>query len=239
MTTTPDPILVSLPGSSTFQVTVPTTAAYAVNFSQTFDASAPITTVQPGSTATFGAPGLFFASSPGGTSTFTYISYSSKLFVQTAAGTALTAVTAETQMAGFTIPANVLQLGNTLTIRWQGIQTAVNSTDTLAINVRIGAVTLTGTLLVTGAAVNGANGQIFEGEVRLYVRAAPSAASAVVADGWYMNLAAINAGTWRSTFLASTNLATNAPLVVEVTGTLSTNNAGNSARIDIFEVTIS
>src|SRR5690348_7460093 len=59
---------------------------------------------------------------------------------QAAAGTAVTNTTAETVAAAATIPANSLQPGSLIKIKFQGIATSTNSTDTLTVKLYIGGV---------------------------------------------------------------------------------------------------
>ena len=155
-------------------------------------------------------------------------------YVQSAAGSAVTATASETQAAVVAIPANILGLGSVLRVRYQGVQTAVNGTDTVTVKVRFGATTLTGTVVVSGAAITGNNAYGFQGQVEFVVRAAPSASSAIVASGWYVDPAATASGTFKQVWMATTNFATNAALLCEVTIQFSSSNAGNSARVDVM-----
>jgi hypothetical protein len=101
-----------------------------------------------------------------------------RAFSNTAASTAVTNTTAETAFdTSYSIPPNVLQAGDVIRVRFQGIATATNATDTLLIRLRIGG--LTGTVVLLGTATDVANNDIFEGEATLVVRTAGAAGTIV------------------------------------------------------------
>ena len=195
-----------------------------------------LATIAAGTTTTFSNPGGFFFTStlPSGA---TVVAVGSPAYELTAAGTTVTATSTETVSATTTIPANVLQLGNTIRIKCQGIQTAVNGADTCRFLVRIGPTTLTGQIVLDSTAVAGGVSYDYTGEFTLVSRGASGAAVAYVGYGLQNVLAAAGAAVL-NTVLPSTNFATNGPLLVEASIKFSSANAGNSARVDIFEVII-
>lgn len=154
-----------------------------------------------------------------------------------AAGSALTNSAAETVLGSFTLPANTIGQGTMVRIRFQGIATATNANDTLTIKAYLGSTTLAGTALFTGAATDVANGDIFAGEFTLVGRAAAGAAAAVVGVGTYNDPAAVGAAV-KTAYLPATNFATNAALLIEVSGKWSAANPGNSCRLDVLTVEV-
>jgi hypothetical protein len=164
-----------------------------------------------------------------------------RLYTQTSASTAITATASETtfDQAVYEVKANTLTAGKILRIKGQGIATATNASDTLTIKVKIGGTTTntTGDVLIQTAAVDVANNDIFAFAFDLIPRAAPGATAACVGHGHY-TLGGGGAGAVYWTNLASTNLATNGALPVKVTATWSSNNAGNSCRMDVFSVEV-
>lgn len=160
-------------------------------------------------------------------------------YVMQAAGTALSNSNTETVLGSFSIPANAIGKGTVVRIRFQGIATLGNSTDTLTVRLRFGTTTLTGTALITTSAVDVTNGggDIFTGFFELTSRAAAGAAAAIIGSGLYSDPAAVG-GAFKTAYLGSTNFATNGALLVEVTGQWSVANAGNSCRLDQLNVEI-
>jgi hypothetical protein len=156
--------------------------------------------------------------------------------VQIAAGTALTASSTETALGTQTIPANSLKAGDRIKIRFQGIATATNSTDTLTIKAYIGGIT--GTALISMAAQDVANNDVFVGEYELVVRTS-GASGTIVGVGTFKSIpAAEGTMTIKDDILASTAIDTTAAQAIAVSGTWSTTNAGNSCRLDILNVDI-
>ena len=158
-------------------------------------------------------------------------------YAQSAAGTPLMGSSAETVLGSYTIAANTIVLGSAVNIRFQGIQTAVNVVDTLEIKLRVGGLTLTGTVLMDIGPTIGAANNVFTGEMVLVSRAAPGATAPMVGIGSHAALGAVG-GAVLTDKLAATNFATNGNLLVEVTGQFSSNSAGNSCRLDILNVVI-
>jgi hypothetical protein len=158
-----------------------------------------------------------------------------KLYVATAASSAISNTTTETLFdSNFTIPANTLKAGDVIKIRYQGIATATNSTDTLAIKLYIGG--LTGTALISHAATDVANNDVFSGEMTLVVRDI-GATGHIVGMGTYKSVpAAEGTITVKDKVLASTAIDTTAAQQIGVSATWSVANSGNSVRLDILNV---
>jgi hypothetical protein len=231
-----EPTICSAVGYNKFIVNVPSTSLYSVVFYGDNSGSVVLATVAPGAVASFGAPGYFWYECVGPTtSAFTVAGVATPSYELSAAGATVTNTATETVSATTTIPANLLTLGSTIRIRVQGISTAVNSTNTHQYKVRIGPTTLTGQVVLDSTAVNCSANAIFTGEFYLVVRGTPGAAVACVGYGTENVL---NSTAIVNTNLASTNFATNGALIVEATITQSVANAGNSARVDFFEVTV-
>jgi len=153
------------------------------------------------------------------------------IYVNTAASSAVTNTTTETAFdVSASLPANTLKAGDVLRIKFQGIATATNSTDTLAINLKVGSVTV-----LALAAVDVANSDIFEGEMDVVVRTI-GAPGTIVAHGQAPVIGAAGTATCRPRFLASSTLDTTAAVAITVTATWSVANAGNSCRLDILSV---
>lgn len=166
-----------------------------------------------------------------------------RAYTNTAASTAVTAVTAETAFdTNYSIPANTLKAGTLVKIRYQGIATATNSTDTLAIKLYLATDTtagaIVGTTLISHAATDVANNDVFQGEYQLLIRTVGSSGT-MVGCGTYKSVpAAEGTATYKDDILASTTVNTTVAQIVAVTATWSTNNAGNSCRLDVLSVEI-
>lgn len=158
-------------------------------------------------------------------------------YTNTAASTAISGTSSETLFSTtYSIPASSLQAGQMIRVRFQGIATATNSTDTLAIKLYIGG--LTGTALISMAATDVANNDVFSGEYILIVRDV-GATGHIVGYGTYKSVpAAEGTATYKDDILASTVIDTTAAQVVGVSATWSTTSAGNSARLDVLTVEI-
>jgi hypothetical protein len=158
-------------------------------------------------------------------------------YSNTAASTAVTNTTTETLFStSYTVPVNVLEAGTMVKIRFQGIATATNSTDTLTINVYIGG--LTGTALLTSSATNATDNDIFAGEVALIVRTAGASGTFVASGSFTKVEAASGTATRVDAITASTAIDTTATQVVGVSATWSVASASNSCRLDIMAVEI-
>jgi hypothetical protein len=156
-------------------------------------------------------------------------------YVLAAAGTALTASSTETALASYTIPARTLAAGNVIRVRYQGIATATNGADTLAIKLYVGG--LSGTAVISAAAIDVANNDTFAGWADIVVRTV-GAAGTFVACGWYKTTGAEGTATMKDDITASTAIDTTATQAITLSGTFSSTNAGNSCRCDVFIVSI-
>lgn len=156
-------------------------------------------------------------------------------YVLSAAGTALTASSTETALASYTIPARTLAAGNVIRVRYQGIATATNGTDTLAIKLYVGG--LSGTAVITQAAIDVANNDTFGGWADIVIRTV-GAAGTFVASAWYKTTAAEGTATMKDDITASTAIDTTASQAITLSGQFSSTNAGNSCRCDVFIVEI-
>lgn len=154
-----------------------------------------------------------------------------------AAGTALTASSTETLLGSYSIPASTLKAGTVVKVRYQGIATATNSTDTLAVKLYIGG--LSGTALLTGTATDVANNNIFAGEALIQIRT-DGASGTFVAVGTHTDVHAASGTATHGIceITASTTVDTTAAQVIGVSGTWSTTSGSNSCRLDILVVEI-
>lgn len=137
----------------------------------------------------------------------------------------------------YSIPANTLVAGSIIKVRYQGIATATNSTDTLTIKLYIGG--LAGTAILTGTATDVANNAIFAGEALIQIRTA-GASGTLVAVGTHTDVPAASGTATHGIceITASTAIDTTAAQVVGVGADWSVADAGNSARLDIMVVEI-
>lgn len=158
------------------------------------------------------------------------------VYAQTAAGTAYSDSTTETALGSGTIPANSLEVGSVIKVRFQGIATATNSTDTLTIKLYIGG--LSGTALISMAATDVADNNVFTGEYELVVRTT-GASGTIVGVGTFKSIpAAEGTMTIKDDILASTAIDTTAAQVVAVSGDWSVASSSNSCRLDILNVVV-
>jgi len=150
-------------------------------------------------------------------------------------GTAHTNSTDEAVLASYTIPANTIKSGTVVKVKWQARATVDNAGTTLTGRLRLGGTTLTGTELVTTTAVDTAAGHLFCGEFTLVGRAAPGAAAECVGTGSFaLGAAATAMGT---AGIGATNFATNAALLLELTGDWSAADA-NAVVAEVFVVEV-
>jgi hypothetical protein len=159
-------------------------------------------------------------------------------YSNTAASAAHTNTTTEALFdAQYSVPANTLKAGTVVKIRYQGIATATNGTDTLTIKLYIGG--LLGTALLTGTATDVANNAIFAGEFTLVIRTA-GATGTMVGVGTHTDVPAASgtASHAITEILASTTIDTTAAQVIGVGADWSVADPGNSARLDILVVEI-
>ena len=158
------------------------------------------------------------------------------VYASVAAGTALTASSTETLLDSYSIPANTLVAGSIIKVRFQGIATATNSTDTLTVKLYIGG--LAGTAILTGTATDAANNDIFEGEALIQIRTA-GASGTLVAVGSHVDVPEVSGAAVRVVEItASTAIDTTVAQVVGVGGKWSTTSGSNSCRLDICVVEI-
>jgi hypothetical protein len=155
----------------------------------------------------------------------------------TEAGTAHSDSTTETALASYTIPADTLKAGTVVKVRYQGIATATNSSDTLTIKLYLGG--LSGTALLTGTATDVANNNIFAGEAMIVIRTA-GASGTFVSVGTHTEVPAASGTAVHDVteIVASTAIDTTATVAVAVGADWSVASASNSCRMDIFVVEI-
>lgn len=163
-------------------------------------------------------------------------------FVSTAASAAISNTITETLFdKKYSIPAGRLQAGSVIKVRAQGIATATNSTDTLAIKLYLGCADATpptgGVTLATLAARDVANNDIFVIEALAVVRTAGATGTVVALTEAPTSANAAGTATNQG-FLASATLDTTAANLVAVSATWSVASVGNSVRLDILDVDI-
>lgn len=159
------------------------------------------------------------------------------VYANTAASTAISNTTTEALFdTQYSIPANTLKAGTVVKVRFQGIATATNSTDTLTIVLYIGG--LAGTALISMAATDVADNNVFTGEYTLVIRTA-GASGTMVGVGTYKSIpAAEGTMTIKDDILASTTIDTTAAQVIGVSADWSVASASNSVRLDVLTVEI-
>jgi hypothetical protein len=155
-----------------------------------------------------------------------------------AASAAITASSTEALFdKQYSIPASTLVAGSIIKVRFQGIATATNSTDTLTIKLYIGG--LAGTAILTGTATDVADNAIFAGEAMIQLRTV-GASGTLVAVGTHADVPAASGTATHGIceITASTAIDTTVAQVVGVSGKWSTTSASNSCRLDIMAVAI-
>lgn len=137
----------------------------------------------------------------------------------------------------YSIPANTLVAGSVIKVRYQGIATATDSTDTLTVKLYIGG--LSGTAILTGTATDVANNNIFAGEATIVIRTA-GASGTLVAVGTHTDVPAASGTATQgiTEITASTTIDTTAAQVIGVGADWSVATASNSCRLDILVVQI-
>jgi hypothetical protein len=159
-------------------------------------------------------------------------------YSNTAASSAHTNSTDEALFStNYSIPANTLKAGTVIKVRFQGIATATNSSDTLTIKLYLGG--LAGTAILTGTATDVVNNNIFAGEATIVVRTA-GASGTFVAVGTHTDVPAASGTAAHdiTEITASTTIDTTAAQVIGVGADWSAADPGNSARLDILTVEI-
>lgn len=136
----------------------------------------------------------------------------------------------------YSIPADTLVAGSVIKVRFQGIATATNSTDTLTIKLYIGG--LTGTAILTGTATNATDNDIFTGEALIQVRTAGASGTLVAVASGNIVPALTRVAVPVFQITASTAIDTTAAQVIGVGADWSVASASNSARLDIMVVEI-
>lgn len=148
------------------------------------------------------------------------------VYIATAASTALSATTTPTTFdKNYTFAANTLAAGDVIRVFGEVICTATNSTDTFTGILQIGS-----TNVATTGAIDVANNDTFTFLSEITIRTA--GASGTLVASTLLNTATGNT-TYKSIILGSTTVDTTATQLVGIQGTWSTNNAGNSARLDV------
>lgn len=166
------------------------------------------------------------------------------VYTNTAASTAISNTATETMFDTFaTINANTLSAGSLLRVRFQGIATATNGADTLAIKLYLATVTtagsIAGTTLLSLTATDVSNNDVFSGEYELIFRTVGSSGTMVGAGTYKSIPAAEGTMTIKDDILASTAVDTTAALYVGVSATWSAASSSNSARLDVMRVLLS
>jgi hypothetical protein len=167
------------------------------------------------------------------------------IYNATAASTALSNFTAQRAFDNYaTIPANTLQVGSLIRIKYQMIQTAVNGTDTIQAILTIGgalgasnAVT-GGTALLTQTATAGGANFVSHGEYELAIRTIGSSGT-MVGVGIFKKVPAAEA-TYSAVddILASTTIDTTVDQLVTLGIVYGAASASNSARCDFMRVIV-
>jgi hypothetical protein len=198
-------------------------------------ADSAVATITAGASTASGAEadGSLYVSSDGGPE-FRYNSTWGGLPVvvasSAAASSAVTNTTTETNFdTTATIAANSLAAGSVLRIKWQGIATATNATDTLTIRVKVGS-----TAVLATAAVDVADDDIFGGYFDVVIRTVGTGGT-MVGNGIYQDPDAA-ATALKMKNLASTAVDTTAAITVAISAEWSVASASNSCRLDLFSV---
>lgn len=160
------------------------------------------------------------------------------VYLNTAASTAHSNSTDEALFdTQYSVPANTLKAGTLIRIKYQGIATSTNGTDTLTVKLYIGG--LAGTALLTGTATDVANNNIFAGEFTLAIRTA-GASGTMVGYGTHTDVPAASGTASHAVteILASTTIDTTAAQVIGVGVDWSAASASNSCRLDLLAIEI-
>lgn len=136
----------------------------------------------------------------------------------------------------YNIPANTLKAGTVIKVRFQGIATSTNSTDTLLIKLYIGGIT--GTAILTGTATNVANDDIFAGEATIIIRTAGASGTLIAHATGNIVPAATRVATSVHQITASTTIDTTAAQEISVGADWSVAHADNDAFLDMMVVEI-
>ena len=135
----------------------------------------------------------------------------------------------------YTIPADSLEAGQRIRIGFQGIVTDNNSTDTLQIKLYIGG--LSGTALITLAATDVADNDVFSGEMTLHIRTT-GASGTFVGHGWSSDFTSASSEAVVREYIAETAINTTIAQVIGVGADWSVAHADNECRLDILTVEV-
>ena len=152
-----------------------------------------------------------------------------RLYSQSAAGTAVSATTTETNVAAFTIKGGTLAAGKSIQITAVCQTTSSNGTDTLLYKVYLGS-----TAIATLTAVDQANNDIavFDGELTSYALSS----STTVVSKVIANDSDATGQAPRCFGAITASVDTTADIVLSIKATWSSNNAGNSCYCAMFNV---
>jgi hypothetical protein len=136
----------------------------------------------------------------------------------------------------YSIPANTLVAGSVIKVRFQGIATGTNSSDTLTIKLYIGG--LSGTAILTGTATDATNNDVFTGEAMICIRTAGASGTLVAVASGNIVPAATRVAVPVYQITASTAIDTTAAQVIGVGADWNSSSGSNTARLDIMAVEI-
>lgn len=136
----------------------------------------------------------------------------------------------------YSIPANTLKAGSVIKVRFQGIATSTNSTDTLTIKLYVGGIT--GTAILTGTATNATNDDIFTGEATIVIRTIGATGTFVAVASGNIVPAATRVAVPVFQITGSTTIDTTAAQEISVGADWSVAHADNDAYLDIMVVEI-
>lgn len=137
----------------------------------------------------------------------------------------------------YTFPANTLNVGDVIRVRYQVFVTSSNSTDTLTIKLYFGASGITGTALQASSATDAVNSDILTGEAWIIIRTIGTSGTFVAAGTHGKVEAASDTAT--ETFAvatASTAINTTTTNVIGVSAKWSVANSGNVSVLRMLTV---
>jgi hypothetical protein len=138
--------------------------------------------------------------------------------------------------AKYSIPANTLKAGSVIKVKFQGIATSTNSSDTLLVKLYIGGIA--GTAILTGTATDATNNDIFTGEATIVIRTIGATGTFVAVASGNIVPAATRVAVPVYQITASTTIDTTAAQEISVGCDWSVASSSNSARLDIMVVEI-
>lgn len=169
----------------------------------------------------------------GGVQPHTQSTQGGLLYASVAASTSLTNSTTPTTFdTKFTLPANSLAVGDVINIRGYGTTPTTNSTDTLAVNVQIGALTV-----LAIPALDVADANFFTFDVKCTVRSISTTTCTFNCEGTYAIGAA--AGTVKDAAPVTGTINSTIANVIGVQGTWSVASASDIAILQNLKVEIS